>query len=164
MAVTLKGTLWIEGDLTLNNNNKLLLDSSYGDKSGIIIVSDPNNEATKGKIYIEQNIIICGTQGLNVAEDDCAASNDTYILMLSTHSGADPSYAVEVRNNANGAIFYAHNGVAFIKNGADLKEVTAHELILDVNAFVTYESGLASASFTSGPGGGWIVNNWNEVQ
>ena len=161
--ITLKGTLWIEGDLTFNNNNKLILDSSYGGKSGIIIVDDPNNKTTKGKIYIEQNIIICGTQGLNVAEDGCAESNDTYILILSTHSG-ETSYAIEVRNNADGAIFYAHSGIAFIKNNADLKEVTAYELILDGTAKVTYESGLADASFTSGPGGGWIISNWNEIQ
>jgi len=163
VIITLKGSLWVEGNMTLENNNILVLDSSYGDKSGIVIVDSPGNEATSGKILIENNIIICGSQGLNAAEDDCLESNDTYILMLSTHSGA-ATYAIEVRNNADGAIFYAHNGIAHIKNNADLKEVTAYELSLESNATVTYESGLANASFTSGPGGGWIINDWNEVQ
>ena len=162
--ITLKGTLWVEGDLTLENNNILVLDSSYGNNSGIIIVDNPGSESTGGKILIENNIIICGSQGLNVAEDGCAASNETYILMLSTHSGADPSYAIEVRNNADGAIFYAHNGIAHIKNNANLKEVTAYKLSLEENATVTYESGLANTSFSSGPGGGWSIVSWNEIE
>ena len=69
-----------------------------------------------------------------------------------------------MRNNASGAIFYAHNGTAHINNNADLKEVTAYKLSLENLATVTYESGLADASFTSGPGGGWLINNWNEIQ
>jgi len=162
--ITLKGTLWVEGDLTLENNNILVLDSSYGNNSGIIIVDNPGNEATSGKILVENNIVICGSQGLNVAEDGCADSNETYILMLSTHSGVDPSYAIEVRNNADGAIFYAHNGIAHIKNNANLKEVTAYKLSLEENAIVTYESGLANASFSSGPGGGWSIISWNEIE
>jgi len=164
VTITLKGTLWVEGDLTLENNNKLVLDGGYGDNSGIIIVDNPGNESTSGKILVENNIIICGSQGLNAAEDGCAASNETYILMLSTHSGADPSYAIEVRNNADGAIFYAHNGTAHIKNNANLKEVTAYKLSLENLATVTYESGLANASFTSGPGGGWNISDWNETE
>ncbi|NOQ68334.1 DUF4082 domain-containing protein [Patescibacteria group bacterium] len=164
VTITLKGTLWVEGDLTLENNNILILDSSYGDNSGIIIADSPGNESTGGKILIENNIIICGSQGLNDDENGCADSNETYILMLSTHSGTDLSYAVEVRNNADGAIFYAHNGIAHIKNNANLKEVTAYKLSLENLATVTYESGLSDASFTSGPGGGWIINNWNEIE
>lgn len=163
VTITLKGTLWIEGDLTLENNNKLRLDSNYGDNSGIIIVDNPGNESVSGKILVENNIIICGSQGFNIAEDSCAASNETYILMLSTHSGA-ATYAIEVRNNADGAIFYAHNGTAHIKNNANLKEVTAYKLSLENLASVTYESGLANASFSSGPGGGWTINDWNEIE
>ena len=83
--------------------------------------------------------------------------------MLSTHSGTATN-AIEVSNNADGAIFYAHNGTAHIKNNANLKEVTAYKLSLENNATVTYESGLASTSFSSGPGGGYEIENWNEIQ
>ena len=162
--ITLKGTLWVEGNITLENNSVLMLDSGYGENSGIVIADNPGNESTSGKILVENGIVICGSQGLNVAENGCANSVGSYILMLSTHSGADSSYAVEVRNNASGAIFYAHNGTAHIKNGADLKEVTAYKLSLEENAEVAYESGLADASFTSGPGGGWVISDWNEIQ
>ncbi|MCK5085576.1 hypothetical protein KAK05_02595, partial [Candidatus Parcubacteria bacterium] len=163
VTITLKGTLWVEGDIILENNSKLILDSSYGDNGGIIIADNPGNEFTSGKILVENNIIICGSQGLNDAEDDCANSIGSYILVLSTHSG-EATYAINVKNNANGAIFYAQNGTVNIKNGANLKEVTAYRLNLEENAEVTYESGLADASFSGGPGGGWIINNWNEIQ
>lgn len=163
VTITLKGTLWVEGDMILENNNKLILDAGYGDKSGIIIADNPGNELASGKIIVENNIIICGSQGLNAAEDGCADSNGSYILILSTHSGA-ATFAIDVRNNANGAIFYAHKGIANINNNANLKEVTAYKLNLANNATVTYESGLANASFSSGPGGGWIISDWNEIQ
>ncbi len=163
VTVTLKGTLWVEGNFTLSNNVKFILDSSYGDNSGIIVVDNPGNESTSGQIIIENNNIICGSQGLNIAEDGCADSNETYILMLSTHSGLITN-AIEVSNNADGAIFYAHNGTAYIQNNANLKEVTAYKLSLENNASVTYESGLANASFSSGPGGGWNINSWNEIE
>ncbi|MCK5466017.1 hypothetical protein KAI56_00770 [Candidatus Parcubacteria bacterium] len=162
--ITLKGTLWVVGNITLENNSVLMLDSDYGENSGVVIADNPENESTSGKILVENGIVICGSQGLNVAESGCADSVGSYILMLSTHSGTDPSYAVEVRNNASGAIFYAHNGTAHIKNGADLKEVTAYKLSLEENAKVKYESGLADASFTSGPGAGWLIADWNEIQ
>jgi type II secretory pathway pseudopilin PulG len=163
VTIILNGTLWVEGDITLENNNKLILNSSYGNNSGVIIADNPGNESTGGKILIENNIIICGSQGLNGAEDGCADSVGSYILMLSTHSG-EATYAINVKNNASGAVFYAQNGTANIKNGANLKEVTAYKLNLEENAEVTYESGLADASFTSGPGGGWVINSWNETQ
>ena len=163
-TITLKGTLWVEGKITLGNNTILVLHNDYGDNSGIIIADNPGSESSDGKIVVENGTIICGSQGLNVTEDGCAESNGSYILMLSTHSGTDDSYAIEVKNNASGAIFYAHSGIAHVINGADLKEVTAHGLSLEETAKVTYESGLASASFTSGPGGGWAINNWKEIQ
>ena len=164
ITITLNGTLWVKGDITLGNNTDLVLDSNYGSNSGIIVADNPGSESTSGKILVENNIIICGSQGLNIAEDDCATSNGTYVLMLSTHSGVDPSYAIEVRNNASGAIFYAHNGTAHISNNAKLKEVTAYKLSLENLAEVTYESGLANASFSSGPGGGWDIDSWNEIE
>jgi hypothetical protein len=162
-TITIKGTLWVEGNITIENNTILILHNNYGDNSGVIIADNPGNESTSGKIFVENGTIICGSQGLNAEKKGCADSVGSYILMLSTHSGADLSYAIEVRNNASGAVFYAHNGIAHIINGADLKEVTAYKLSLEPNASVTYESGLANASFSSGPGGGWSIMDWNEI-
>jgi len=161
ITITLNGTLWVKGNITLSNNTMLELSSGYGTNSGVIIADKPGSESADGKILATNNVVICGSQGINGSI--CFPSNGSYILVLSTHSGA-ATFAIDVRNNADGAIFYAHKGAANINNNANLKEVTAYKLNLANNASVTYESGLANASFTSGPGGGWTVGDWNEIE
>ena len=165
IRITINGTIWVKGDIEIDNLTGIELSSAYGSNSGVIIADKPGSELTSGRIEVLQNVAICGSEGIAPGPSpfSCEASNGSYILMLSTHSH-DSTSAIAVHNNADGAIFYAHKGIASIKNGADLKEVTAYRLILDTNTDVTYESGLASASFTSGPGGGWNINSWNEVQ
>jgi hypothetical protein len=53
-----------------------------------------------------------------------------------------------------------------IENNASLKEVTGYGLYLKNGAQITYESGLASANFASGPGGAWVIKKgtWVEVR
>jgi len=164
ITITLNGTLWVIGNINMNNGIKLKLSSGYGSKSGVIIADDPGNESTNGTIIVENNVTICGSGGFNASPPPlCNPPASSYILMLSTHNSATTN-AITISNNADGAIFYAHNGIADVANNADLKEVTAYKLHLAENASVTYESGLASASFTSGPGGGWIISGWNEFE
>ena len=151
----LNGTLWVVGDITLRGN--ITLGSGYGSSSGIIIADDPDNLSTKGKILIENGVTICGSAG-------CDINNDTYIMLLSTHSGTGDSYAADVRNTADGSIVYSSNGIVFLKNNASLKEVIAKKLITSNNTDVYYEDGLANTSFSSGPGGRWSIMDWNEVQ
>ncbi len=160
-VITIAGTLWVRGNITLDNGAVLQLAPGYGPNSGVIIadyISDTNNN---GKIYLENNTKICGSSGFNGT--DCNAANGSYLLMLSTYS--NPAIdAIRVSNNGNGPIFYASSGSIYVLNNAFLKEATGHKLILNNNAEVTYESGLSNASFTSGPGGGWNLQSWNEIQ
>ena len=160
-SIVLNGTVWVKGDIIFDTGTRMKLSSNYGVKSGVIIVDSA--DPAKGKIDIGVNSPICGTQGYKTSPLGCYPSNDTYILMLSTHAGYADS-AISISNNSNGAIYYAHNGLANVLNGADVKEVTAKKLKLNQNAVVTYESGLANASFSNGPGGGWSIGNWNEIQ
>lgn len=160
--LTLSGTLWVVGDINISNSGIIELASGYGGNSGMIIADNPGNETTSGIITTSNNAIICGSTGYNSGSETCNAPNDSYVLLLSTHSGA--TNAIIVANNADGAIFYAANGIADVSNNANVKEVTAYKLQLEENTTVTYESGLASASFSSGPGGGWEIDSWNETQ
>lgn len=161
-AIILNGTVWVKGDIIFDTNTKMKLSTNYGTRSGVIIAEDPVDSA-KGKITIGNNAPICGTAGYTTSPLQCNPSNGTYILLLSTHTGYADN-AISISNNSNGAIYYAHNGQASVSNGANVKEVTAKRLILQPTAQVTYESGLASASFSNGPGGGWELTNWNETQ
>ncbi len=81
------------------------------------------------------------------------------ILFLSAKSGD----AITVANNANTVIFYASVGNVTIANNAKLKEVTAYKITLANNAEIFYETGLASAKFSSGSGASWEIDSWQEV-
>ena len=63
-------------------------------------------------------------------------------------------------------ILYAADGVVEVSNNAALKEITANKIHLSNGASVTYESGLASPLFSSGPGGGWEIQDqsWQLLQ
>lgn len=163
LVITLNGTVWIKGDASLPNNAIVQLASGYGANSGIIIADAPNPSA-KGKINTGNGTLICGSQGYNSGNPPaCKASNSSYIMMLSTYSGT--GNAINISNNASGAIYYAFSGTANVSNNAsNVKEVTAYKLNLENGSSVTYESGLANAAFSSGPGGGWAINNWNETE
>ena len=72
--------------------------------------------------------------------------------------------AMDLHNNATGAIFYANDGLIFLHNGVEVSELTAKKIHLEPNAVVRYEQGLANANFYSGPGGSWEVVSWQEIQ
>ncbi|MBW6441212.1 hypothetical protein K0B03_04285 [Patescibacteria group bacterium] len=151
----LNGTLWVVGDVTLGSD--IILGSGYGKSSGMIIADDPLNTSTKGKILINNAVRVCGSAG-------CGFNNDTYIMLLSTHSGIGTSYAIDVRNTADGAITYSAHGIIFLKNNANVKEAIAYKLVTSNNTDVYYEDGLANVNFISGPGRGWVVNSWIEIE
>jgi hypothetical protein len=69
---------------------------------------------------------------------------------------------------ANGtatAILFAPNGAISLSNSVGLKEATALLLKIGQSATVTYESGLANASFSTGPDGSWVLKKgtWQEM-
>ncbi|KKS26554.1 MAG: hypothetical protein UU87_C0001G0069 [Parcubacteria group bacterium GW2011_GWA2_42_11] len=137
--LTITGTIYVTGAINIFNGAKLRLGSNYGLTSGIIL--------TDGLIDVSNNAIFYGN-GIG-----------TYLMFLSTKSGA----AINVANNANTVIFYASEGTVSINNNAILKEVTAYQISLLNGAQVVYESGLASAKFSSGAGAGWAIESWEEA-
>jgi len=164
-VITLNGVVWVKGDIELPNNSIMQLSAAYGVTSGVIIADHPTTPDTKGKINTGNGTLVCGSQGYNPgASPTCKASNGSYLMLLSTFSSL-ASNAIEISNNASGAIYYASRGIANVNNNAsNVKEVTAYKLTLANGASVTYESGLANAAFSTGPGGGWDLTNWNETQ
>ncbi|MDO8265125.1 MAG: hypothetical protein Q7T34_02015, partial [Candidatus Parcubacteria bacterium] len=166
--ITIKGPVWVNGDINLSNNVVLVLDSSFGDDLSTVVIADakvPPLQSTKGKIINYNNVIVCGTEGYNTGTKTCnarSAENKSYIMILSTYSGIDD--AINIDNNVVGAIFYASSGTVNIKNNVDIKEVIAYKLKLQPNVTVTYESGLYYAKFSSGPGASWQVTGWKEIE
>jgi Tfp pilus assembly protein PilX len=167
--ITIKGPIWVNGDIVLSNNSVLKLDSSFGNDLSTVLIADakdPPSQGTKGKISVSNNVIVCGSEGYNPSTNQCyprQAENKSYLMFLSTYSGTS-GYAITIANNAVGAIFYASNGTVSVSNNAGAKEVTGYKIEMSNNSTITYESGLYDAKFSSGPGASWQIQQWQEVE
>jgi len=154
--LTQTGTIWVTGDIILDSNAVIELSSSYGSDSGIIIAD--------GKISLSSNVAICGSEGYDKG-GKCFTNEGSFLMILSTNNSLDPSSpAIEAVSNSKAAILYTNNGMISLDSNAELKEITGYALHFDSNAEVTYESGLADIRFKSGPGGGWSIVSWKEVE
>jgi len=145
-TLVLEGNLWVVGDIMINNGATIRLGIGYGLTNGVIVAD--------GKILAYNGAALegSGTQG-------------SYLMLLTTNDSTlltDP--AIYVKNNAQGAIFYASKGMIRLCNNINIREATAWKLYLDNNAEITYESGLINSIFSSGPGGSWQVKSWNEIE
>ncbi|MBU1292424.1 hypothetical protein KKH07_03075 [Patescibacteria group bacterium] len=144
--LTITGTIYVQGDINTNNNSIIQLSDDYESLSGIII--------SDGKIAISNNVATRGS-----------GQEGSYLMMLSTNNSLDLNDpAIDLNNNAEGAIFYASNGVIYLHNNINVREATGYKLALDNNAIINYDIGLENINFSTGPGGGWSVENWREIE
>jgi len=143
--VTLTGTVWVKGNLTMTST--IALSNAYGTDSGTIIADNPDDAVNSGRIIV-------GNGGNALGN----TNPDTYIMLLSMSKLlTDDNGAIDVSNNLTAGVVYGANGSVVLKNSADLKEVTGQRIVLQNDSDVTYETGLASVVFTSGPGASWII-------
>lgn len=76
-----------------------------------------------------------------------------------THHNA----AIDLHNNATGAIFYASDSMTNLHNGVTVTELTSYKAQLGNGAMIRYEQGLINSNFTAGPSGGFDILTWLEV-
>lgn len=145
-TLNMSGPLYITGNLYTKNNSLIKLDSSFG-TSGSVILTD-------GKINISNN---ADTQG--------SGEPGSYILGISLDNSQDlGNPAIDLSNNSTGAVFLAINGILKVNNNMSVRALTGYKIIVENNATVIYDTGLASAVFTSGPSGGWEILKWKEIE
>lgn len=156
-TLTITGTLYVEGNVDFDSasGSTVKCDASFSANSCLIVAG--------GWVYVKNNAVF---QGSGVS--------GSYILLLTTLAGCnggvqqpqctDHNGAIDVLNNATGAIFYTAHSLAHLHNGVNISEITAYKLEIGNNAIVTYEQGLVNAQFSSGPGGSWEVESWKEVE
>ena len=153
-VITMSGPVWVLGNFSMKNSAQLGLAASFGSRSSVIIANDPSNQTTSSKISVENsaNIIGSGVQG-------------SYIMAASRNRSAElggNEKAIDVKNSASAALYYAPHGKIGIQNNTALKEATAYKIHIINSAEVSYESGLANINFSSGPTGGWNIRGWSE--
>lgn len=134
------GPIWVEGDVLINNNASLRVDNAVGNASTVLLADVPSDPSGSGLVTISNNAIVTGNTQPN-----------SYAMVLTTKSGT----AMNVSNNAAGAIYYAGNGTIEVANNAGGNQITGYSIHLSNNASVTYSAGLQSVTFANGPGGSW---------
>lgn len=156
-TITLGGGIWVSGNITVKNNPTIKVDPALGGQSVALIADNTTNRLTSSTVSLENGPTFVGS-----------GTAGSYILFVSQNNSAETgggNKAIEVENTANGALLvYSGHGEVVLKNSIALKEVTAYRLRLQNTANVTYESGLASLLFSSGPGGSWTVKDWFEAE
>ncbi len=133
VTVTVSGPVYVDGLITFGNAPVLRVDNSLG---------------TSGTMFISKQTITFGNS-ITVSNNQQGG----YLLMISTNAAT----AISIGNNA-GAIqapLYAPYGTINIGNNVQAVAFTGNRIILGTGASVIYNQGLANASFSSGPSGGW---------
>jgi len=164
----------IEGDLIMNSTNKILTVTGTIYVTGHIEIS--NGSAIRcSPSYGSLSCVVVADQWIHVANNGVfqgSGQAGSYIMILTTSSCdgtfslgcTDHIAAVDLHNNATGAIFYANGGLIYLHNGVQVSELTAKKINLQENATIRYEQGLINADFSSGPSAGWQVTSWKEIE
>ncbi len=152
-TLTVTGTIYVQGNIDIKNGSTIRCDVSYGASSCLIVAG--------GWIHADNNGTFSGsgTEGSFLMILTTIACDGSFSSGCTHHNGA-----IDVHNNATGVIFYSPNGKANLHNGVNVTEITAYKLTLDNNAVITYDQGLINTNFSSGPSGGYSVDNWQETE
>jgi hypothetical protein len=155
-TITLNGTVWVSGNITIQNNPIIRVKPSLTGRSVTFLADNISNRTTSSKISLENSPVFQG------------AGTGSYILLLSANTSASTGgseKAITVKNFVGGDVLvYAGKGEIQLENNTDLKEVTAWRVRLKNSTEVLYETGLASLLFTGGPGGSFSIDSWQEIE
>ncbi|MES2213965.1 MAG: hypothetical protein V4465_01035, partial [Patescibacteria group bacterium] len=148
-TLNLTGTIWVQGNVTVTSGGSIKLPANYGSNSGTVIAD--------GTITVSGG----GSAGSGTA--------GSYLFVVSTSkcpndTGCGGSSAINITGGAGAIAANAQNGDVALSGGAAINAVVGNSISITGGSTVTYNSGLASPSFQSGPSGGWDINSWKEVQ
>ncbi|HWC57512.1 MAG TPA: choice-of-anchor R domain-containing protein [Candidatus Paceibacterota bacterium] len=149
-VLTVTGTLWVTGNLTVDGAGAVHLSSAYGGTSGVIVVD--------GTVTIAGSSPVTGS-----------GTNGSYIMIVSlsdcpTSSSCSGSDAINISGAAGAVVLVAQNGTIAFSGSASARQATGYSISLSGSTTVTYDSGLANMNFSSGPSGSWNIESWRETQ
>lgn len=146
-TLTMTGTLWVQGTVTLTGGGKIILPANYTSNSGKIVAD--------------------GTITVNGGGSAGSGTSGSYLFLVSTSkcpntTGCTAGSAVNVSGGAGAIAVDAEYGNVALSGGAALKSVVGNSITVGGGSSVTYELGLASPSFVDGPSGSWTIASWKE--
>jgi len=156
-TVTLNGSVWVTGNVSIKNTAIIRISSGLGNKSVAIIADNPSNKTTSSKIDM-----------VNSSQFFGSGSPNSFVFLISQNNSAElggGEEAMEMDNSSSGKlVLYASHGLININNNTTLKEVTGYKIKAKNSANIIYDTGLVNTLFTSGPGGGYEIVDWQEVE
>lgn len=164
----IKGIIWVTGNVEFKAGSYAYLDPIFGNDSTMIIADNPVDRLNDGKIIVASNAKICGSYALsNWTACDTGtlpADNKSYLMLLSTKNAttiADP--AIFAGNNSRAVVYYTTQGMLEVAQNGALRAMTGGGIHVSNNAIIDYDIGLINANFSAGPGGSWVVKEWQVV-
>jgi hypothetical protein len=79
------------------------------------------------------------------------------MMVISTNATKVSPYAINVSGGNSSSILYAPYGAIHLSGGSNFREASAYKIVMDGGAILTYETGVASPFFSSGPSGSFSV-------
>lgn len=154
--VIITGPIWVTGKILASNNAGIKL--KPGLEYGYPVIADnPLDQINGGKIELNNNV---------VTQDSPQGGRLLFVSTNTSLTVANP--AIHLYNNVNvnnpQSIIFSLYGLIVIENNAEFIEVTGYGIRLKNNTKIVYKEGLINSSFSSGPGGGWEVASWKEVE
>lgn len=146
-TVTITGHLWVTGNITVKNTATVKMAAALGANNVAIIADNPSDQINSSRISVQ-----------NQATFQNSGTPGSFVFLISQNKSAEMGgeiAAFDLTNSASALVAYAAHGYIPLSNTISLKEVTAYKILLKNSAEVTYDSGLPSAVFQSGPGGSW---------
>jgi len=153
---TLAGQIWIEGNLTTKSGPTFEIDSSLDGKAIPVIVDNPADRITSSKIELQNSAVFTG------------AGDNSYIILISQNNAEEnsqPDIAINTQQSAEGdVLLHASHGEVLIEQSGEFVGVAGLLLRLQNSAQIIYKTGAISLEFPDGPGGGYIIGRWEEIE
>jgi hypothetical protein len=132
--------IWITGNLAFGNASIFQMNPSLGNSSGVIIVD--------GTTLFQNGDNLLGT-----------GASGSYLTLLSIYDSQANAgtIAINTGNSSLTGILYAPYGIISLANNANFKEAVAWQINMGNNTVLTYDSGLISTFFSSGPSGSFTA-------
>lgn len=145
--LTITGPLWVAGNITTQTGPKIKMSPSLGSTNVPIIADNPADQTGSGIITIGQTTIFEGS-----------GSPGSFVFLISQNRSAEQggsTVAISMSQGASALVAYASHGLVTLTQSVNVKEVTGYKISLAQTSRVTYDNGLPSAVFQTGPGGSW---------
>jgi hypothetical protein len=155
-VLTVAGPLWVVGNITTQTGPTIRMSSSLGSSNVAIVADNQSASTTSSIINIGQTTVFQGSGAVG-----------SFVFMISQNGSAEnggSTDAISMSQGASALVAYASHGQISLSQSVSIKAITAYKIVLSQSANVTYDTGLASALFSAGPGGGYDITEWKEVE